>query len=282
MVATAAAEEQGVVDEIELREALLISPERREVEVTVLQGGLSRNAYFYSDRLLESAAPLLDGARAFADHPAPVDRAERSIRDIVGYYHSPRFEPASGQSPARIKATLRLVESAGWLWSMIEQAIDDKQPFIGLSVDFVGSVKPATRDGVAVKEIQAIRQLLSVDVVTRPSAGGRFERILNSEEIAMSPSETEQPETRNAELETVTEVQRLLDDARRERRVAETERALDGMLAASKLPQPFKDELRGRFAGSDTPAETIREAIDQQAAALAAAINDNLITGMGA
>ena len=51
---------------------------------------------------------------------------------------------------------------------MIAESIDDRRPFIGLSVDFVGLVKPATRDGVAVKEIQAMRQLLSVDVVTCP------------------------------------------------------------------------------------------------------------------
>jgi hypothetical protein len=290
--------DQAVVSEIELREALVISPERREVEVTVLQSGLSRNGWFYRPELLEASLPLFDGARAFADHPSPVDRAERSIRDVVGYYHSPRFEPASGEEPARIKATLKILESADWLWSMIAEAIADQRPFIGLSVDFIGSVKPASRNGAAVKEVQAMRQLLSVDVVTRPSAGGRFERILNAEsfkEEAMTPvaagdehaehsiqNPGSDPQPPAAAPSFVEEAQKLLDEARQERRIAECERALDSLLAATQLPQAFQDKLRRRFAGTAAPVEAIQEAIDEEAAALAGLINQRLITGMGA
>src|SRR5205814_3876550 len=154
-------------------------------------------------------------------------RAERSIRDIVGYYRSPRIEPASATEPARVKATLKVLESAGWLWSMIAESVADQRPFIGLSVDFVGSVKPASRNGVAVKEVQAMRQLLSIDVVTRPSAGGRFERILNSEQSSLPNEEapeteeqeepmtvTEQPESSTDGLTPVQEAQRLVEEAK--------------------------------------------------------------------
>ncbi len=257
--------DERLLELVELREAQLVSPERREVEVTVLQGGLSRNGWFYTADLLEQITPLFEGARAFADHPGPNDRAERSIRDVVGYYHSPRFEPGS---PAAIKATLHILEKAGWVWSMIAESLADAQPFIGLSVDFVGAVKPATRDGATVKEVQSVRQLMSVDVVTRPAAGGRFERILNSlQEDPMSPSE---------------EAQRLLDAAQTERRLAECERALDRMLPATNLPDPFQAKLRKRFGGSEATAEQIQEAIDEETAALAAVLDSQLITGMGA
>ncbi|HVA23634.1 MAG TPA: Mu-like prophage major head subunit gpT family protein [Chloroflexota bacterium] len=284
---------------MELREAVVLSPERREVEVTVLQSGLSRNGWFYAPELLESSIPLFEGARAFADHPGPAERAERSVRDIVGYYHSARFEPAGGGSPARIKATLKVLESAGWLWTMIAESVAESRPFIGLSVDFVGAVKPASRNGAAVKEVQAVRQLLSVDVVTRPSAGGRFERILNSEQPTQEEDMPDRsspesgvrgpesandalPRTQDPGLRTIEEAQRLLEDARTERRIAECERALDGLLAETKLPLPFRDKLRRRFAGSVTPAEAIQEAIDEEAAALASVLDGQLITGMGA
>jgi hypothetical protein len=280
-------QDRQLVEQLELREAVLVSPERREVEVTVLQSGLSRNGWFYTPELLESATPQFEGARAFADHPGPADRAERSVRDIVGYYHSARFEPAAGGDSARVKATLKVLESAAWLWTMIAESVADGRPFIGLSVDFVGAVKPGRRDGAAVKEVQAVRQLLSVDVVTRPSAGGRFERILNSEQFQeehMAETALEgDPQATNEVLPTaIAEAQRLLDDARTERRIAECERTLDSLLSATKLPRPFQDKLRKRFAGSATSAESIQEAIDEEAAALASVLDGQLITGMGA
>ena len=288
--ATDAGQSERILETVELRQASICEAAGpREVEVTVLQGGLSRNGWFYSAELLEAATPLFEGARAFADHPAPGERAERSIRDVVGYYHSPRFEAAAGGEPARIKASLRILESAAWLWTMIAECLAGGQPFIGLSVDFVGAVKPGRRDGVAVKEVQAVRQLLSVDVVTRPSAGGRFERILNSESYAdgeyieeepMTPVvEDERHDTQDAHVE---EVKRLLEEAQRERRIAECQRTAEGMIASTKLPPPFQDKLRKRFAGSEATVEVIQEAIDEETAALAAMLDGQLITGMGA
>jgi hypothetical protein len=48
---------------------------------------------------------------------------------------------------------------------------------MGLSVDFIGSIKPSSGP---VREVVHMKQLLSCDVVTKPSAGGAFERILQS------------------------------------------------------------------------------------------------------
>ena len=281
-----ATEERQLEELLELREAILISPERREVEVTVLEAGLSRNGWFYTPELLASTAPLFEGARAFADHPAPADRPERSVRDMVGWYHSPRFEPASGGQPARLKATLKVLESAAWLWTTIAESVAEGRPFIGLSVDFVGAVKPGRRNGAAVKEVQAVRQLLSVDVVTRPSAGGRFERILNAEQEEFMP-ETGVPlpprrERLGEAAPVVEEAQQLLEAARAERRVAECERTLDRLLAGTKLPEPFQGKLRRRFAGTAATTEAIQEAIDEEAAALASVLDAQLISGMGA
>jgi hypothetical protein len=132
-----------------------------------------------------------------------------------------------------------------------------------------------------VREVQAIRQLLSVDVVTRPSAGGRFERILNSEEL-MTEEQTLTPALSQEEREIIGEAQRLLLEAQRERRIAECARTLDGLLAATKLPDPFRDKLRKRFAGGEADAQTIQEAIDDETDALASVAAEGLITGMGA
>ena len=98
-----------------------------------------------------------------------------------------------------------------------------------------------------------------------------------------SDMETGQPlRTQDSGLRTIEEAQRLLEDAKTERRVAECERTLHGLLSATKLPQPFQDKLRKRFAGSVTSAESIQEAFDEEAAALASVLDGQLITGMGA
>ena len=58
---------ESVTEGIELREAHVLDPDRREVEVTVLEAGVSRNGWSYSPSLLQTATPLFEGARAFAD-----------------------------------------------------------------------------------------------------------------------------------------------------------------------------------------------------------------------
>ncbi|HUZ75982.1 MAG TPA: Mu-like prophage major head subunit gpT family protein [Chloroflexota bacterium] len=171
----------ALAEQLAVREAEIVSDERREVEVTVLEAGLSKMGWYYTPELLAASLPQFDGARAFADHPAPNDRPERSIRDVVGYYHSPRFV-AAGTRPAHLRATLKVLESAPWLWSLLREAVATGHPdLVGLSVDFLGRVRNAEVDGRQVRLVESIQRLFSVDVVTRPSAGGRLERLLMSE-----------------------------------------------------------------------------------------------------
>ncbi|MGH2468736.1 MAG: hypothetical protein ACRDGF_01580, partial [Chloroflexota bacterium] len=178
------ADESGaaaLAEQLAVREAEILSDERREVEVTVLEAGLSKMGWYYTPELLAASLPQFDGARAFADHPAPNDRPERSIRDVVGYYHSPRFV-APGARPAHLRATLKVLESAPWLWSLLREAVTTGHPdLVGLSVDFLGRVRNAEVDGRQVRLVESIQRLFSVDVVTRPSAGGRLERLLMGE-----------------------------------------------------------------------------------------------------
>src|SRR5947209_18327195 len=101
----------------DLREAAL-APERREAEVVCIRPGLSKNGNYYSRAVVQAMAPLFEGARAFADHPGPGERPERSIRDIVGYYTDPQVDPDGA-----LRATLRVSRNADWLWTLIEEAI---------------------------------------------------------------------------------------------------------------------------------------------------------------
>ncbi|HEY7127798.1 MAG TPA: Mu-like prophage major head subunit gpT family protein [Ktedonobacterales bacterium] len=143
----------------------------REVEVVALRSGVSKNGYGYRPEVVRELAPLLEGARAFADHPGPNDRPERSVRDLVGYYRNARVEEnTGGQAPmTRVVATLHVLESAGWLWSLVQEALAQGVPdLVGVSIDAEALVQEAG----AVKEVTRFVSLYSCDVVTRPSAGG--------------------------------------------------------------------------------------------------------------
>src|SRR5574337_1333039 len=159
---------------LRIREAS-VNAERREVEVTVLRQGISVNGYRYGEAALRQVASAIDGARAYADHDqTPV----RSVRDIVGYYHSPHVRDGE------VVATLHVFAAADWLWSLIAEAAATGHPdVIGLSIDISGEVAPAASplvNGRRVYDVLDVKALFSCDVVTIPSAGGRFRRILNS------------------------------------------------------------------------------------------------------
>ena len=151
---------------------------QREVEVIVLSSGTSKNGYTYRPAVVAALVPLLEGAQAFADHPGPQDRPERSVRDLVGFYRHARLEQdkAPGQPPgeARAVATLHLLEPAGWLWKTICEALEQGIPgLVGVSIDVDGMVE-ARQDasGQMITEVTRIARLNSCDIVTKPSAGG--------------------------------------------------------------------------------------------------------------
>jgi len=220
---------------------------------------------------VRAMAPLFEGARAFADHPAPGERPERSIRDIVGYYKSPRVD-----DEGTLRATLKVARGAEWLWDLVREAVEEGQPdLIGLSIDADARVAPGRVEGRAARVVEAITRLNSCDVVTRASAGGRLERILqadadaplrygDTEEVEEDMNVTEDsavasktPEGQgpidhadstvdikensvspclrgeSSRGESVEEsLQTLREEVRRERRLLACERELDGALRA--------------------------------------------------
>lgn len=159
-----------------LREAQPV-PERHEVEVVCIRPGLSRNGNYYAPEVVRGMAPLFEGARAFADHPGPNERPERSVRDLVGYYRDPRVDESGA-----LRAVLKIMRQADWLWALIEEAVNDARPdLVGISIDADGTVRPGTMDGRRVRLVESITRLNSCDIVTRASAGGRFERLLQAD-----------------------------------------------------------------------------------------------------
>lgn len=165
-----------------LSEDQKLDREGHAVCVTIIRGGTSKNGYAYSEDALQSIAGLVEGAHAYADHGrSEADATTRSVRDIVGFYHDAQYiAPAAHQQYGRVDATLHLFEAASWLWSLIQEAYSVGRPeLIGLSVDIFGTWQ--MNEASKAKEVTHIVSLNSCDIVTRPSAGGAFRRILHTE-----------------------------------------------------------------------------------------------------
>ncbi len=170
-----------VSEAILLTEATAVLDEAaHEVELTLIKPGWSQNDRYYSPDVLKPAAKLFEGCKAFADHPAKsqeADRPERSVRDIVGYY--PKVWAGDDGS---IKGRLRVIgEAVQWLWPMILETVKNGAGLVFTSINALGKVKPGEIEGRKGMVVEGIVKANSADVVTQAAAGGQFERLLASD-----------------------------------------------------------------------------------------------------
>ncbi len=281
-----------------------VDREGHAVRVTLIRGGTSKNGYAYNEEVLQALAPMVEGAHAYADHSG-TDALTRSVRDIVGFYHDAHYVPPDTQHACgRVDATLHLFEAASWLWSLVQEACTLGKPeLIGLSVDILGSWQ--LNEASKAREVTNILALNSCDIVTRPSAGGAFRRILHSEldsatnshphtsshlegELLFmdTPSQDSQGTIQEvqaaipvAETPSVHEqqMQALMQDLQRER----SQLTLERRLLESVLPEPVRAHIRTRYEGRVVEAEEIDSEIQAQQAILAALAAQGLIRGNG-
>jgi phage major head subunit gpT-like protein len=291
-----------------------------EVRVTVLRGGASSNGYYYNEKALRAIARLLEAAQAYVDHPrTAADSQVRSVRDIVGFYHSPQVVLGPEEPLGRVDATLHILETAEWLWNMIREACALGHPeLIGLSIDIYGTWQPletgmesamnagaSGRAGRALKEVTAVVALNSCDIVTRPSAGGAFQHILqgemnmneaeNMQDTAgqsivpvMPPQNEGRVQEQSAQQATGAalmearggEAAALLEELRRERGQLLLERRL---LEAERqgMPATALGLIRGRFAGRIFEEAELERELEGTRRMLAELSASGLIRGQG-
>lgn len=282
----------------------------REVAVTLIRAGESRNGYIYTAQVLQAAASLFEGATAFCDHggfpghPDSVRRGAaaevgsgqcgggRSVRDVVGSYRQARYDGD------RISAVLRLVD--GEMARLIEQVVRDREqglpaPNIGLSADMVVALSPADNGR---KVVERILRVNSVDVVFDPSAGGEFERILEGRMWRRTDSGTASRNTSQhrggenvAEAHAIESTAGEAQVAERNARPAETDtRALQmalcgdlltARLAAANLPEAARLRLAQQFVGRVFEASELESAIGDMRSLLGSLSGQMTVRGAG-
>ena len=298
----------------EIREVCLLHEQQEfgqaghAVRVTVIKGGRSSNGYVYDERALRAIAQMIEGAHAYADHSAS-NEVTRSVRDIVGFYKDAAYIPPTAESPdGRVDATLHIMEAADWLWSIIYEACQLGRPeLIGLSIDIFGQwqLNEATR----AKEITKVVSLNSCDVVTRPSAGGSFKRILHAEhpdslhmetlnaaqgaatmqeinstslpESTLPVQEAQAPDPNHQiiDMQQLEQLRLQVEQQVADIRLQRAQLTLERRLHESILPQAVKEHIRLHYSGRVFEEADLERDLNSSLSMMAQLARDGIVRG---
>lgn len=191
-----------------------VDRESRIVLNVALTGPESTNGYRYAEAALIAGVPLYENRPVFLDHPhSPAQPHRRSTRDLVGSVINVRYEAG------RIRGDIRVIDTeAGRTFLALAES---NGPAVGMS-HVVLAQKSA--DG---KIIEKIHEVVSVDAVVFPATTKTFHEQQTGAGESLAESITRLTEERSlleghiarlrtelAELQSLREVETLLDDSR--------------------------------------------------------------------
>lgn len=288
--------------------AATLDRETFSVRQRVICAGWSANGRYYSDAVLQAAAPLLDGCRTFSDHPTRSEqreRPERRVRDITGYLRDPEYRDGA------LWATRHVIgEARHWLWALIVEVIEGRAPdLVACSINALGTAERGEIDGRAGWVVESIQAFNSVDDVATAAAGGGYHALTGSAGDDLTgqllaaltfdewrDSQPDYVERLKNEWKQVRQTEALRSAAEETEalrtRLAETETALDDLtaqhaslsatlestrrelsireaLATVRLPAAWKADLRGMLHGAEPEQWAGIIAHEEQKAALA-------------
>jgi len=174
----------------------------------LIQEGLGNfgDAYYYTRQALESAVPVFEGKKIYADHPDKVEeeaRPERSVKDVLGHFENVKLEEGKdGRAMLTADVVVLPDEPYQWARALMRHSVEysKKYPdkdFIGLSINARGDstivpmsewtkeakipassmekLRQAQEKGIdQIRLVTAIREAISCDMVTEAGAGGRI------------------------------------------------------------------------------------------------------------
>lgn len=188
-------------------------PVNRFKTILLTEGmGNLKDCYYYSKQALETAVPLFEGKKIYADHPSKLDeqvRPERSVRDILGHFENVHLEVnKDGQSILVGDVVIPMDEPFLWARSLMGHAVTYAKKYpdkdlVGLSINAGGDAEDVGIDqliemGVPdgslpkllkakeegnenVKIVTVIAEATSCDLVTEAGAGGKILALLEAD-----------------------------------------------------------------------------------------------------
>ena len=162
------------------------NPEGTEWDVTICEPGFTKNGWFLDEDVLRDAAGLFEGVdvnlfqlpETGATHVPDqlFDIKSLLVKNKIGWIDKVRYVAGQG-----LKGVLHFVDSAKWLGKNMLEAIETGAKVYGLSYDCPVRAKTDKVEGRSVFRALKFLAADSVDIVTRPAAGGKFNRAIASQ-----------------------------------------------------------------------------------------------------
>lgn len=164
------------------------NPEGTEWDVTICETGFTKNGWYNSDDVLKAAADEgvfenvdVNLYELKAGDPGHLPETLFDIKNLlvknkVGWIDGVKHVAGKG-----LKGILHFVDSAKWLGKNMLTAMQDGKKIYGLSYDAIVRAAKDTIEGKKVFKTIKFKIADSVDIVTRPAAGGKFNRAVASQ-----------------------------------------------------------------------------------------------------
>ena len=254
---------------------------------------------FYSPEVLERDAGVFKaGLHMYTDHPTESEaneRPERSVRDLAATLTTDAKWDKDGPDGPGVYAEAKAIDA-------YKPFIEELAPYIGLSIRASGEVAWGEAEGQQGPIVKRIAAAESVDLVTKPGAGGKFLPLYESARKRLqerqAPKEEEMDQKAIDELkESHAKLAKTIEDQatelarEREARVLREARELAVVrLAETDLPDITRERLAPQLAAKvplkegAIDREAYDKAIDEAAKAEAeylTKIGGGRVTGLG-
>lgn len=253
--------------------------------VVLIRAGTSANRRHYSEDVLQKAAPVFEGVKAYDGH----DRRARKVAETTGWYANVRYENGALRADRYFTGT----QAGRDVQSIAEDIVSGVAPktLAGLSINATGTGKAQKLPDGDALVVEAITAAESVDDVATPAAGGGYTEQKSDDALAQAliesmtfeeffASRPDYIERIQKELKTIrqdeavkaakaeadhnrealTELTKQLEEAQAAREAAERERdtarralTVERILndPKVKLPASWKNELRVKLSEAD-------------------------------
>ena len=165
--------EFAITELLEGIESPIFNDEKREIEITIIKPGLSKNKRLYTPEAIRDSINVFEGVKMYVDHQLPRPKTGRSVNDWVATIKETWVDALTGAGKGRAKVVRRE------FYDFLKDAYED----IGTSIDAtLRAQRGRMVNGELVDVVEGFLVGRSVDFVTSPAAGGSVDRFLESEE----------------------------------------------------------------------------------------------------
>lgn len=277
--------ERPVKDSSEDQAFTAVNSDKREVDVIlIIEGpGNEFDKHYYSAEAIQDGVKKFEGARAFLNHQTEAEqesRPEQDVKELCGFYKNTRLVPQVFNAklgkmvtglgatfvPTATEAgnTAFALAKAQVLWKQtFPQRTDDCFAALSINSGGMADEDPLEFNGEDWIKVTSFEDVRSVDVVTRPGAGGAFVRL--TESVAGVPV-TNQGEAMKKKLQEAVKLLEKATAAVKAEKDAKKKAALEAerekaQLALTKLleAEMKKDEEEEDEAGSHKEGEEDEE-----------------------